>query len=127
MTSSYALAGRGIGVCIPCKTSPKAPVPHDPAFHHQRQRFGNTFAGLWDWARIATRYDGRADLYLRPIAFAAIVISWLNTSTMEALAESRDLLTVVSGVQRAATDEGSGAFRCRRPNSGLGTAGRPPD
>jgi transposase len=53
------------------------PVAHEPILYRQRHRIENMFGRLTDWRHIATRYDGRAVLFLSACALAAIVLFWL--------------------------------------------------
>ena len=69
-------ADRGIEPCIPSRKGRKRIIPHDPTLYRQRHRIENMFAHLKDWRRIATRYDGCADIFLSACALAATVLFW---------------------------------------------------
>ncbi len=55
--SRAASEQRGITPCIPSKTNPKTPIPHDTDLYRQRHKVENMFGKLKDWRRIHTRDD----------------------------------------------------------------------
>ena len=69
-----ALEQRGIAPCIPSKTNPKVPIPHDTVLYRLRHKVENMFGKLKDWRRIHSRYDRCAHTFMSAICIAATVI-----------------------------------------------------
>lgn len=72
-----ALEQRGIAPCIPSKTNPKVPIPHDTVLYRLRHKVENMLGKLKDWRRIHSRYDRCAHTFMSAICIAATVIFWL--------------------------------------------------
>lgn len=62
--------------CIPSRKGRKTPVPDDGTRHRQRHKIENSFAGLKDWRRGATRDDRCAKGVLSACALADGLMFW---------------------------------------------------
>lgn len=72
-----ALEQRRITPCIPSRKGRKVAIPHDETRYRKRHKIENSCAGLWDWRRIASRYDRCPQVFLSACALAAVIMFWL--------------------------------------------------
>lgn len=72
-----ALEHRRITPCILSRKGCKVAIPHDETRYRKRHKIENSFAGLRDWRRVATRYDRCPKVFLSACALAAVIMFWL--------------------------------------------------
>ncbi len=71
------LRRRGIGVVIPFRADQQASASFDRRAYRERNRIERLINRLWQFRRIATRYEKRASNYLGMLTIAAILL-WLG-------------------------------------------------